>query len=248
MRRSSWACARAAAVLLLSVCELGEGEAHAQANAGLMPVSPSATSRDDPTLAPVFPERRNGVVFGAASGIAFAGASGYPNSAKFFGNSDYFSSSPLLVGWSGSFFLLGALSDYISFGPMFTLATFESDKWKSTGWGFGVRGEVYPFVGLASKSGSIAMLADTSVFTQLGVGSTELRAKGPYPDADGTQSFLGLGLHQEWRLGRLLGGHGAAGPYAEYDLIHAPSIQRHSVTFGIRVVWYGGGVKLDQPR
>lgn len=195
---------------------------------------------DDPTLAPIVHERRGGVVLGASGGVAFAGSSGYPNNPRLIDNPDYYSSSPLLVGWATSYFVLGALTDWLSVGPTLTIATFESDKWKSTGWGAGLRAEVYPLLKL------VPALADTSVYGQLGVGSAELRAKGPYPTSDGTQSFFGIGLHHEWRLGRLLGGHASAGPYVEYDAVQAPSIERHWLTAGLRVVWYGGRVGLDR--
>ena len=137
-------------------------------------------------------------------------------------------------------FLMGALSDYVSFGPTVAIATFESDAWKSTGWAAGFRGEVYPFVKL------VPLLADTAVFGQVGFGTTALRAKGPYPSSDGSQSFFGIGVQHEWRLGRLLGGHASAGPYLEYDAIRAPSIERHWASAGLRVVFYGGGVQLDR--
>jgi hypothetical protein len=38
----------------------------------------------------------------------------------------------------------------------------------------------------------------------------------------------------------------AAGPFVEYDVIHAQSAQRHWATLGVRVVWYGGKVRLDK--
>lgn len=199
----------------------------------------AAPEANDPALRSVVLERRNGLVLGASGGVAFAGASGYPSSAKFQGNPDYFSSSPMLVGYAMSYFLMGALNDYVSFGPMLSMATFESQAWKSTGWGIGFRGEVYPFVSI------VRQLADTAAFVQLGFGSTELRAKGPYPTAEGSQSFFGGGLHQEWRLGRLFGGHASAGPFVEYDAIRSNSAERHWLTAGLRVVWYGGSVKLD---
>ncbi|MBX3220750.1 MAG: hypothetical protein KF795_09540 [Labilithrix sp.] len=198
------------------------------------------TGADASTQRDVKPERRNGLTLGASGGIAFAGASGYPNSARFFGNPDFYSSSPLLVGWSSSYFLMGAFNDYVSFGPMVTIATFESEQWKSTGWGAGFRGEVFPLVKL------VPALADAAIYGQLGFGITELRAKGPYPSADGSQSFLGIGIHHEWRLARLLGGHAALGPYVEYNAIRAPSAERHWATTGLRVVWYGSGVALDR--
>jgi hypothetical protein len=198
----------------------------------------AASGADDPARAAVHPERRNGAVLGISGGGALAGSSGYPDEAKI-GHGEYYTSSPLLGGWSSSYFVMGAFTDYLSFGPSVTIATFESDKWKSTGFGVGFRGEVFPLVRL------VPALADLAVYSQLGVGSTELRPKGPYPSSSGTQSFLGIGVHHEWRLGRWLGGHAAAGPYIEYDSIRATNVERHWASIGLRVVWYGGGVKLD---
>ena len=212
------------------------------AYADLTPDMPRPDRVEDPTYRPVRPERRNGVVLGASGGIAFAGASGTPNSARFFDNPDYYSETPLLVGYSTSYFLMGALSDYVSFGPMVSIATFESASWKSTGYGIGFRGEVFPFVKL------FPALADTAAFAQVGLGHVDLRAKGPYPTSDGTQSFFGGGLQHEWRLGRLLGGHAAAGPQVAYDAIRSASSERHWLTVGLRVVWYGGSVALDAGR
>lgn len=221
------------ASLLVGALVLVAGSARAEQSGG-------APSAEEPTLRSVSPERRSGLVLGASGGVAFAGASGYPNSARLLGDPDFYSSSPLLVGWSSSWFLMGALTDYVSFGPMLTVATFESEAWKSTGLGVGFRGEVFPLVRL------VPALADTAVYGQLGLGTSELRAKGPYPTADGTQSFFGVGVHHEVRLARLLGGHAAAGPQIEYDAIRAESIERHWLTVGLRVAWYGGSVALDR--
>ena len=101
------------------------------------------------------------------------------------------------------------------------------------------RAEIFPLLRL------VPTLADTSIYGQAGVGSTELQAKGAFPSADGTQSFAGLGLHHEFRLFKLLGGHFAGGPYVEYDAIFAPGAERHWATIGLRVAWYGGTVGLD---
>ena len=192
-----------------------------------------------PALRKVAAERRGGVVLGVAPGLAFAGASGYPNNTRLIGNPEFYSESPLLVGHSTTYFLMGAFTDYASFGPMVNIATFESEKWKSTGLGIGFRAEIFPLLRLVPR------LADTSIYGQAGVGSTELQAKGAFPSADGTQSFAGLGLHHEFRLFKLLGGHFAGGPYVEYDAIFAPGAERHWASLGLRVAWYGGTVGLD---
>lgn len=182
------------------------------------------------------------MVLGASVGAGFAGSSGYPNNARLLNDPDAYSESPLLVGWSTSYFLMGALTDYLSFGPMLVIATMESEKWKSTGFGLGFRGELFPFVKI------LPALADTAAYAQFGFGTTELRAKGPYPSAEGSQSFLGLGLHHEFRLAKMLGGHAAAGPHVEYDAIRAESAERHWLTVGLRLAWYGGTVRLDRER
>jgi hypothetical protein len=207
------------------------------------PTASTTPSTDDPTLRNVQHERRNGLTLGAAGGIAFAGASGYPNSARFYNDPAFYSESPLLVGYSMSYFILGALTDYFSFGPSLTIANFENDKWKSTGWGLGFRADFFPFAVIKG----VPALADTALFGQLGVGTAELRAKGPYPSTDGTQSFFGIGLHHEFRLTTLLGGHAAMGPQIEYDAIRSQSHERHWLWAGLRIVWYGGSVKLDNP-
>jgi hypothetical protein len=200
---------------------------------------PAAPLREDPTLRKNVAERRAGLVLGIAPGLAFAGASGYPNNVRLIDNPAFYSSSGLLVGSSTTIFLLGALTDYVSFGPMVNIASFETDTWTSKGFGVGFRAEAFPLVHLVPR------LADTALYGQAGIGSTELKAKGPFPSADGTQSFAGVGAHHEFRLFTMLGGHVSGGPYAEYDAIFSSSAERHWATLGLRVAWYGGSVGLD---
>jgi hypothetical protein len=204
------------------------------------PPEPRAEAGEDPTLRKDVAERRNGVVIGVTPGIAFAGASGYPNNARLVGNPDFYSESPLLVGSSTTYFLMGALTDYLSFGPMVNVARFTSEKWTSTGLGVGFRAEVFPLISIFPR------LADTAIFGQAGVGTTELQAKGDFPSADGTQSFLGIGVHHEFRFFRFLGGHVSGGPYVEYDAIFSTSAERHWASVGLRLAWYGGTVTADK--
>src|SRR5437899_1240774 len=51
--------------------------------------------------------RRAGLVLGLMGGFGVAGASGYPNSASKIDDPSYYSSSDLLRGSGGSFFLMG---------------------------------------------------------------------------------------------------------------------------------------------
>ncbi len=195
---------------------------------------------DDPVFRKVEHEHRAGIAIGGSFGVGFASASGYPNDVKLIGSPDYYNHTPLLVGTSQSLFVMGAISDYVNVGPMISWATFDTPQWRSVGFGVGFRVEVFPLVEL------VPTFADTAVFTQLGVGATEARAKGgDFPSADGAQSFAGIGLHHEFRLSRLLGGHVAGGPFVEYDAIFSDSAERHWLTAGLRLAWYGGSVKAD---
>jgi hypothetical protein len=189
-----------------------------------------ATTLDAPN------DRRAGVVLGVSAGVGLAGSSGYPNSATKIDVPAFYSSSDLMSGGGGAIFVMGALSDYVSFGLWFGSATFESADWRSTGYGVGFRIEAFPLGGLVPK------LADLGAFTQLGLGSTTLRTKlpGNYPSADGAQSFLGAGLFYEALTPKLLGGHIAVGPSVEYDVITSPAVERHGALAGVRAVFYGG--------
>ncbi|MBS2011925.1 MAG: hypothetical protein JST00_03470 [Deltaproteobacteria bacterium] len=202
--------------------------------------TPGVDKPEDPAMRPIEHERRAGLVIAFTPGIAFAGSSGYPNDAKLIGNPAYYSESPMLVGATGSLLIMGALTDYLSFGFVINTARFETEKWKSTGTAFGFRAEVYPLLKL------VPTFADTAIYGQAGIGGTELQAKGPYPSADGMQSFLGLGVHHEFRFTRLLGGHLSGGPFIEYDAIFAQSAERHWLASGFRLAFYGGTVTADQ--
>jgi hypothetical protein len=193
-------------------------------------VEETATTLDSPNA------RRAGVVVGLNLGYGLAGSSGYPNSATKIDVPAFYSSSDLMSGGGGSLFVMGALADYVSFGLWFGSATYQSADWRSTGFGVGFRVEAFPLYVL------VPSLADLGVYTQLGVGSTSLTTKvaGNYPSADGAQSFLGAGMFYELLKPQLLGGHLAAGPSAEYDVITSRATERHGALAGVRVVFYGG--------
>lgn len=206
------------------------------ASADALTVTPD---RNDAAGRPIVHERRGGLVIGAAGGLGFAGASGYPNNARFFDNPDYYSETPLLVGWSASAFAMLAITDWVSIGPTATVSGADTSRWKSTAYGFGFRSEFFPLIRVVPR------LADLGVYGQLGVGIVDLRPHGPYPTSDGSQTFVGLGVHHEWRFASLLGAHASAGPYVEYDAVISQPSERHWLSLGLRVAFYTSGNKAD---
>ena len=187
------------------------------------------------TTASDAPQRRSGIVFGLTASFGLAGSSGYPNSASKIDDPNFYSQSDLLTGSGGTFFLMGAIADYVNFGFWLGGATYQSKDWRSTGGGGGLRVELFPLYSLVPK------LKDLGILGQFGFGSTKLTAKnGDYPPAVATQSMIATGAFYDFHLWNMLGGHVAGGPNLEYDAIFSRSAERHGATVGFRIAFYGG--------
>ncbi len=178
---------------------------------------------------------RSGIVVGLGLGGGFAGASGYPNSSSDIGNPAFFSSSGFMAGASGTFFVMGALSDYLNFGFWAGSASFRNGDWQSSGGGGGLRVEAFPLVGLVPALGGLGFLGNFGI----GSGSlTDVDTKRQV--SSGTQAYVGGGAFYEWAFGHLFGGHFALGPSLEYDAIFSTAFERHGVDASLRIVFYGG--------
>ncbi|HXN31782.1 MAG TPA: hypothetical protein VN894_07975 [Polyangiaceae bacterium] len=179
---------------------------------------------------------RGGVAVGLTIGAGLAGASGYPNNLNQIGAPAYYSASAWMVGTGETLFLMGALTDYLSFGFWYAHATASNADWRSSGDGGGLRVEAFPLVGL------VPSLHGLGVIGQFGLGSGNLTAKRPgVLESNGTQSFAAAGTFYEWSFGHFLGGHFGAGPNLEFDAIWSLPFERHGLTASARVVFYGGG-------
>jgi hypothetical protein len=178
---------------------------------------------------------RSGLVVEVLVGAGVAGASGYPNNSDQIGDPNYYSSSNLLVGTGSALFVGGAFADYLNFGVWLGSQKFHSKDWRSTGGGGGFRLEVFPLFVL------VPSLKNLGLEAQFGIGGASLQAQGGnYPEASGTQSFLGIGAFYEIPLFKALGGHGTIGPSFEYDNIFTQSVDRGSSLLGVRLAFYGG--------
>jgi hypothetical protein len=179
---------------------------------------------------------RSGVVVGTAIGYGLAHASGYPNNATLIGSPAYHSTSNVIRGANTSIFVMGALTDYVSFGFWLGGGAVQSSEWRSTQFGAGFRIEAFPLYRIYPK------LRDLGVSTRLGLGRATLASKlpGEHPSAAGSESYLGAGVFYEFALTKLLGGHLAAGPSLDYDVVSAASIDRGGLVLSARAVFYGG--------
>jgi hypothetical protein len=178
---------------------------------------------------------RSGVVVGGSVGVGLGQAAGYPNNVQDIGNPQKHSASGWLPGTSETLFVLGALTDYLSFGFWYSTAAFQDSDQHSSRWGVGLRVETFPLVRLYPR------LEGLGGFASFGLGGGNLTTAQPgVPQAEGTQSFIGLGTFYEWAIGHVLGGHFAFGPSVEYDAVWSRPFEHNGLLASARVVFYGG--------
>jgi hypothetical protein len=207
--------------------------ASSQVTAASLPLGESVTPV---TSLPSAHEFRSGLVVGLSLGAGFGGASGYPNNSSEIGNPADYSASGWMPGSSQTLFLMGALSDYLSFGFLFVRGRFKSDDFHSNTAGAGFRLEAFPLVGLVPR------LQGLGLFAQFGLGTGTLVSTIPnLPAAQGTQSFGNAGVFYEWSLGAKGGAHVGLGPGLEYDAVWSKPFESHGLVGGLRVTFYSGG-------
>jgi len=187
------------------------------------------------TQLPAAHRYRSGIAVGLSLGVGVGSASGYPNNSQDIGDSAYYSAGGFMAGGMGQIFIMGALSDYLSFGFWYGHTDLRNSDWRSVGNGGGFRLEIFPLVDLVSQLQGLGVLAN------LGIGSGNLYTPNPQlPEANGTQSFGGIGLFHEWGFGYGHDGHFAFGPAVEFDAIWSQPFEQHGVIASARLVWYGG--------
>jgi hypothetical protein len=179
---------------------------------------------------------RSGLVVGLSLGVGLGGASGYPNNSSDIGNGADYSASGFMLGATQSIFIMGALSDYVSFGFMFNHGLFRNPSFYSNTDGVGFRIEGYPLVALGSRWQGLA------AFAQFGLGTGDLVSKPPnLPEADGTQSFGAAGVFYEWSVGVMRSGaHIGIGPSLEYDAVWTQPFESHGLVGSLRLAFYSG--------
>jgi hypothetical protein len=207
--------------------------APSQAAAAAVPLGESVTPV---TELPSAHQHRAGLVIGLSLGAGIGGASGYPNNSSEIGNPADYSASGWMLGAAESIFVMGALSDYISFGFLFSHGLFKSSDFHANGDGVGFRIEAFPLVGLVPR------LQGLGLFAQFGVGSGDLVSRAPgLPAVQGTQSFGDAGAFYEWSIGAKGGAHIGLGPGLEYDAIWSRPFESHGLVGSLRVAFYSGG-------
>jgi hypothetical protein len=180
---------------------------------------------------------RAGFVLGFDLGYGVAATSGYPASASALGDPTKYSSSGPMAGGSSTIFVMGALADYANVGFWFGGGSQQSEHWRATSGGGGLRVDLFPLFDLAPR------WKDLGVGLQFGIASASLKPKdpaSPIPEAKGTSSLAGIGAFYEWTIFHALGGHTVLGPSAQLDYVWSQTISHPSFTLGARMVFYGG--------
>ena len=141
------------------------------------------------------------------------------------------------AGTYGSLFVMGALSDYLSFGFLFGHGALQNPDWRSNGDGGGLRIEAFPLVGLvprcrARRARRVRHRHRRPHLVQAPASRGHRDAVVPAGRASSTSG----------RFGSLFGGHFGVGPSLEYDAIWSQPFERHGLVASARLVFYGGHV------
>jgi hypothetical protein len=196
---------------------------------------PSGAELTPITQLPAAHKYRGGLVAGLSLGGGLGGASGYPNNSQDIGNPDDYSASGWMTGTMAQVFVMGALSDYISFGFWYGHTNLRNGDWRSTGDGGGFRIEMFPLVDL------VPWLHGLGVLANLGIGGGTLTSTTPgLPQAQGVQSIGGIGLFHEWNFLNGKWGHFAFGPALEFDAIWSQPFEEHGLVASARLAYYSG--------
>ena len=204
--------------------------------AAVSAAAPAAVAVNQPSPDVAAPARlRSGLVVGLSLGGAVGGSSGYPNASSDIDNPAFYSASGFMAGSNGTLFVMGALTDYLSFGFWAGSTMYRNGDWRASAAGGGLRVEAFPFIGISPVLGGLGVLGN------FGVGGGHLQSTNPLrPEASGTQSYLGGGVFWEFPFGHLFGGHFAVGPNLEYDAMFSRPFESHGLVASLRIVFYGG--------
>jgi hypothetical protein len=192
-----------------------------------------AYSEDAPAYFDVAPKLRNGIVLGLAFGGGVGQGAGYPNNSQEIGDSQYHAASGWMPGTGFTLLVLGALTDYLNVGFWLGSSNFRSDNDRASAFGVGLRVEAFPFAVAYPR------LEGLAAFTEFGLGSAKLTSAG-VTEAQGTQSYIGVGAFYEWSFAHFLGGHFAVGPSLEYDAAFSRPFEASGFLASGRFVFYGG--------
>ncbi len=184
----------------------------------------------NPTNTPVVYQRRGGFLVGIALGPVIGVASGYPNDARKIDRSEFFTSTGVSGGGSGSLWIGVAFTDWLSFG----LAGYGGGMLGGgdlTRYGAGsFRVEAFPGYPLGGAWRDFG----ASIEAGVALAAAAPREGGDDLVASGGASRFAFGLFYEgiraWKI--------SMGPFASADVIWSPSATRPLAWIGWRTVLY----------
>ena len=234
------------AIVALSLAATVPATAHAEPSpTTVAPKAANPPAKPPPKPAPKVdpgpdgPHPRGGLVIGLANGFATGTASGYPNDLQKIDDPRYYSAGGFMVGQAGGGFVMGAFARQLNFGIWMAQGNVwsASNRWRSRGGGAGFRVEVFPFGWFMPK------LRDLGVMGQFGVGSGDLKptdTTSTWPGAEGVQSYLAVGVFQEFVFAHPGKTRWVVGPSIEYQLVSSRPFERSTLMIGVRAAFYSG--------
>jgi hypothetical protein len=175
-------------------------------------------------------DRRGGLWLGVAPSVLAGTAVGYPNELSKLHRAEFKADTGLGFGNSTSFWLGGALRDWLNVGAGATFVGLQGDDRSASGGAVILRLEGFPLYSLGSA------WKDAGLLGEFGAGWMTIRSAEDEELAEGgSLSFIGLGGFYE----ALQFGHIALGPALQYSHGFSQTLSGHLVSLGLRASFYG---------
>jgi hypothetical protein len=177
-------------------------------------------------------ERRSNVAFGVAGGLALGDATGSLNEVEQIGNSDFEASTGVAPGSSFSFWIGGALRDFLTIAPGGGFFSLQGNDVTARGGWVGLHLDAYPLYDLGG------LYRDLGIASNIGVGLLNATdAADEQLIEGGAMGAVSFGVFWEGlRFWRAFG----AGPSLAVQHLFGQSADATLATLGLRLSAYTG--------
>jgi hypothetical protein len=184
-----------------------------------------------PDYDPGHAKRRSDFAMGISTAGTVGTVGGYPNDVAKTGLSKYHASTGAAGGIANTFWLGGALRDWLVIGIGLSGSTVAGSETLSTGGVYVLHVEGFP---LFYRGGAFR---DVSLVGDFGVGSRTIKKASAEVASGGSTSFIALGLlYEPIRVGN----HISAGPLLQVTEQFSDTLGSTLVMLGFQIAYYGG--------
>ncbi|MBI4953744.1 MAG: hypothetical protein HY908_17095 [Myxococcales bacterium] len=176
--------------------------------------------------------RRADFMVGLHVGVGLGAGIGYPNDALKIDRPEFETNTGASGGGAGTFWIGGALADWLSFGVALSGARLVGGGYQTSSGSVGFHTEVFPAFSLGELGEDFGVYVDAGIALLQTVPTGE---DSPVIESGGAGRFGLGGFYEGLRVWQL-----SMGPYVGADLVWSPTCVRPIAVVGWRTALYSG--------